>query len=354
MSMEGKLIKSDKHEHLKILGAGISGLSTAITLARNSLKVEVFEKNLHAGGRFKRDFQGLRNFGNETIDPIKEFENLGIRIRPYKKLMKIIRYSRSHHFELISNNKPIYYLVLRGRDKNSMDSQLANMASNQGVSIWYNTTLDVNEANIIATGPSKIDTIAYGEIYEDANVDDTGHVFLDNEYSPGGYLYVLPGEKKGEVEIANVVYNPAVTMKETKSLYLRALSNNNILKDLLNGATRKSIQGGIGSFTSLENLYQNNRYYVGEAAGLQDATAGFGIRYAVMSGCLAAQSILTGKDYNEQIAKTLKSRLEFDWKRRENFKKLTNKEIDKTFQLINKKFGHELTVEEYESFRGDI
>jgi len=346
-------MKIDNQKTIKILGAGISGLSAAITLARKGLKAEIFEKNAHAGGRFKHDFQGLRNFGNENIDPIKEFKNLGIQIRPYKKLMKIIRYSRSCHFELI-NNKPIYYLVLRGRDKNSMDSQLANMASNQDVSIQYNTTLDMNEADIIATGPSKIDTIAYGEMYEDANVDDTGHVFLDSEHSPGGYLYVLPGEKEGEVEVLNVTSNPTTTMQKTKILYNQALKNNNILRDLLKGAIKKSTRGGMGSFTLLNEPYQNKKYYVGEAAGLQDATAGFGIRYAVISGYLAAQSILTGNNYNKQIANTLKSQLIFDRQRSERFKTLTNKEIDKIFKKIIEKFGNELTIEEYELFRGEI
>ena len=137
-------------------------------------------------------------------------------------------------------------------------------------------------------------------------------------------------------------------------LYNRAIQENNILKDFLNGATRKSIQGGIACSTLLEAPYQNNRYYVGEAAGLQDFTAGFGIRYAIISGCLAAQSVLAGKDYNEQISKTFKSQLEFERKRSENFKKLTNNEIDKIFQSINEKFGHELTIDEYESIRGVI
>lgn len=339
---------------VKILGAGISGLSAAITLARNDLRVEVFEKNSHTGGRFKRDFQCLRNFGNKTIDPIIEFKNHGIPIKAYKKLMKIGRYSRSHSFEVINDDKPIYYLVLRGKGENSIDSQLEGLANNLGVNIHYNAVIDISEVDIVATGPSRADSRAYGEIYEDANIDDRGYVFLDNRYSPNGYLYALPSEKKGEVEIINGIRDPRVSTQTIKLLFNRAIQKNSVLIGLLEGATRRSTQSGIGCFTLLGKPYQNNRYYVGEAAGLQDVTAGFGIRYAFISGYLSAQSILTGKDYNRLITKTFKSQLEFERKRCKRFRKLTNTEIDKIFQSAIDKFGHELTIEEYESLRGDI
>jgi len=341
-------------EPVKILGAGISGLSTAITLARNGLNVEVFEKSLHAGGRFKRDFQGLSNFGNLGIDSLKEFEKLGIYLKPYKKLMKIIRCSQSHSFEVFSDDKPIYYSVLRGENKNSIDSQFVTMAINLGVDIRFNIKFNPNDVNIVATGPYSGDSLAYGELYEDTNIDESGYAFLDKRYSPSGYLYVIPGERNGEAEIVNYSSDPSVDIKTLKLLYNRAVKENDILKDILDGATRKSTRGGIGCCSLLDEPFQNNRYYVGEAAGLQDVTAGFGIRYAIISGYLAAQSVLAGKNYSQLISKTFKPQLEFERKRSENFKKLTNREIDKIFQAINEKFGHEITVEEYESMRGEI
>ena len=73
-----------KNKSIKILGSGISGLSAATTLAKNGINVEIFEKKSHSGGRFNRDFQCLRNFGNEIIDPLKEFEKIGILIKPVK------------------------------------------------------------------------------------------------------------------------------------------------------------------------------------------------------------------------------------------------------------------------------
>lgn len=344
----------DNSNSIKILGAGISGLSAAITLARIGTKVEVIEKRSHPGGRFERDFQGLRNFGTANMNPIREFEKLGFYLKPYKKLKRIFVFSQSHSFGVVNNNKPIYYCVLRGKNDNSIDRQLEKLAIKYGVKISYNTILNINEVDIIATGPSKVDSIAYGEIYEETNIDDAGYVFLDKRYSPGGYLYVIPGEKKGEAEVVNTAFTPKVKMKKIKSLFNKAIKGNDILKDILNGAISVSIQKGIGCYTLLDKVYCSNRYYVGEAAGLQDATAGFGIRYAIISGYFAAQSIITGKDYNQLLFNFFNSQLEFERVRSENFKKLTNKETDKIFQLVNEKNGGILTLDQYESIRGVI
>ena len=60
--------------------------------------------------------------------------------------------------------------------------------------------------------------------------------------------------------------------------------------------------GGVGSF-SLKNVKKGATLYVGEAAGLQDFLWGFGMRFAITSGYLAAQSIISNKDY-ERIAET--------------------------------------------------
>lgn len=41
-----------------------------------------------------------------------------------------------------------------------------------------------------------------------------------------------------------------------------------------------------------------HRRYVGEAAGFQDYLFGFGIRYAMLSGALAARSLIEGSNYD--------------------------------------------------------
>lgn len=55
--------------------------------------------------------------------------------------------------------------------------------------------------------------------------------------------------------------------------------------------------GGFANFRLPRAAMQDGRPVVGEQAGFQDALAGFGMRYALRSGLLAARSILDRTDY---------------------------------------------------------
>ena len=74
-------------KNIKILGAGLSGLSAAINLAKVGYNVDVFEKRSDCGGRFKDDLEGLENWSS-NIDVLGELKSMNIRINfdctPYK------------------------------------------------------------------------------------------------------------------------------------------------------------------------------------------------------------------------------------------------------------------------------
>ena len=55
--------------------------------------------------------------------------------------------------------------------------------------------------------------------------------------------------------------------------------------------------GGFANFRLPRTAVQGGHLVVGEQAGFQDALAGFGMRYALRSGILAARSIVEGVDY---------------------------------------------------------
>ena len=55
--------------------------------------------------------------------------------------------------------------------------------------------------------------------------------------------------------------------------------------------------GGFANFRLPRTALQGGHPVVGEQAGFQDALAGFGMRYALRSGILAARSLLEGTDY---------------------------------------------------------
>ena len=68
--------------------------------------------------------------------------------------------------------------------------------------------------------------------------------------------------------------------------------------------------GGVGYF-SINNIYKKGKsLFVGEAAGIQDFLAGFGMRTVITSGYLAAKSIIEDLDYVELANQQFKKYLE--------------------------------------------
>jgi flavin-dependent dehydrogenase len=75
-----------------------------------------------------------------------------------------------------------------------------------------------------------------------------------------------------------------------------------IISQMVNLEVREAKDfSGIVSFSLRHRLQEGESLYVGEAAGLQDLLWGFGIRYALTSGFLAAKSIAGGDDYQTLI-----------------------------------------------------
>ena len=139
-------------EKVIILGAGPSGLTAAINLARSGFLVEVYEKRDEAGKRFHGDLQGLENW-SDAADTLAQFQDMNIRINfdycPYKDL-SLTNGEELLHF---SCHKPAFYLVKRGTMSASLDQGLKEQALDAGVNIFFSSSRSEEEADIIATGP---------------------------------------------------------------------------------------------------------------------------------------------------------------------------------------------------------
>src|SRR5207245_9439757 len=86
----------------------------------------------------------------------------------------------------------------------------------------------------------------------------------------------------------------------------------------------------------------------GEASGIQDAVGGFGIRYAVGSGALAAKSLLTGSDYATMLREEFRDDFEVAMKSRAWLERATDEDYDRFLE----KLGPEVGVSDYASWRG--
>lgn len=276
---------------VKIIGSGLSGLSAAITLARAGVEVDVYETREDVGKRFHGDIEGLENW-SEKEDILKEFGKMNIRINfdcdPFSELT----ITNGSNKKELTFEKPLFYLVRRGPFPGSLDYGLKEQALALGVSIKFRSTIPFSEADIVAVGPTskRIAGVDKGIVFRTAN-KDKAVVLLNDRAAFKGYAYLLVTKGHGcmGTVVLDALSRVSTCFEETRRIFSTLID--------LDIQDPKKI-GGIGSF-STKNVFTNGKaLFVGEAAGLQDFLWGFGMRYAITSGVLAAQSILEDEDYD--------------------------------------------------------
>ncbi len=287
---------------IKILGGGVSGLSAAINLAKAGYKVDVFEKNREIGERFHGDLQGLENW-SENEDILKKLKEMNIGINfdcdPFSSLI-VSNGSRDWNF---SCNKTLFYLVKRGPIKGSLDQGLKEQALKLGVNIYLNRTIPNDESDIIATGPilKEVFAVAKGITFK-TSMKDIAVAITNDSVAFKGYSYLLVTKGHGCMCTALTDNFDKINnyFDKTRRMFL-----NMVNLDIKN---EKNF-GGVGCFSNKNIFKKGKSLYVGEAAGLQDLLWGFGIRSAVVSGFLAAKSIMNNEDYEKLARKYFKNRL---------------------------------------------
>jgi len=290
----------ENSREIRIIGAGPAGLAAAIHLAKNHYKVTVYEKHADVGMRFHNDFQGLENWSTEE-DVLGSLQAMSIRTDFLNKPVYegwLYGPSTSAH---IKSAAPIFYLIKRGRNPDTLDYALKKQALDLGVTIMFNTRADSKEGDIIATGPRKPRVFAFGTVFE-TTIKDTAAVILDDAVAPKGYAYLLVCD--GEATLGTAMFEDFVN----GAAYLEKAI------EKFQDATGAEIKNpkkfvGFGSFSIPKTAVKGGKSYVGEAAGFQDFLFGFGMRYAMTSGYLAAKSIIEHIDYDSLWLSTFGQRL---------------------------------------------
>jgi len=136
---------------LAVLGAGLSGLTTAINLARERYDVDVYEKNKDVGTRFRGDLQGLENWSARK-DILEELREMNIKANfdcdPFSRVT-LTTYSRTKE---IVFKRPLFYLVKRGSFSGTIDYGLKAQALELSIKMHFEETRSPNEVDIVATG----------------------------------------------------------------------------------------------------------------------------------------------------------------------------------------------------------
>jgi len=329
----------------RIGGAGVAGLAAASALARAGERVEVFEMKSRVGSSAGVHTEGIRNYlGWNGLEDLARF---GIKIRPFSITNRVVR--RSRHFVSVVRG-PSYYLVDRG-GPSSVERQLLDQALDAGVQVRYKTKVDLTSVDIRATGApkGKANMLAAGYRFdrEGSNLpDDEIHAAFDSDLAPAGYLCVLPGPTWHSVYSVSwrVLPYEELLAKVDRALRL------DWVRDLLGMATRVGRIYGKGYYhpNPYEAAYKDTVPHAGEAGGIQDAVGGFGIRYAIVSGALAAKALLDDLNYPALLREEFGDEFEAAMKSRAWLDRATDEDYDRLLE----KLGPEVGLSDYTSWRG--
>ena len=284
-----------------IVGAGPASLVAAITLARSGIEAIVHEQNVDAGMRFNGDFQGLENW-SEKEDVPAFLSSMGVEINfrcdPY--------FNPEFHGPqgqkvVLRTSRPLFYLVERGTNEWTIDQGLKRQALEAGVTIIWNDKLVQLPSGpvIVGTGPKAADAIAKGIVFSTSHSDCSVGIF-DDRIAPKCYAYLLVN--RGKATLATCLFKD---FRNERMYFERALRR--IKETLEIEINRPREFGAIVNFFLMPSAVKNERIlYVGENAGFQDALWGFGMKYAIRSGYLAARSIIEGSSYDRLCDKYIR------------------------------------------------
>ncbi|HYK01400.1 MAG TPA: NAD(P)-binding protein [Thermoanaerobaculia bacterium] len=277
---------------IRIAGAGPSGLAAAIALARAGRVVEVHEAKRDVGMRFIGDLQ-IIEAASET-EPVPEFlDRIGIEPNFYfRPVSSATFYDHRNNARTIRSKEPYGFFIKRGPEEGTLDRGLLAQAQRLGVKVIFNSRLKPEEADIVATGPAAPDGLAREMTWHTADPERV-EVFFNHHLSPGGYSYFFILDGVATFGCAIVADFKKIDQYFEHSLASAQRANPfEIPEETRTGYSYMN-------FHLKQSAMRGNARWVGEAAGFQDYLFGLGIRYALTSGSLAAQSILEDRDFNE-------------------------------------------------------
>lgn len=303
--------------------------------------MELFERKSRLLPSSGPHTEGIRNY--RSLDALEELRSVGFSLEPFSTVMHTIRCSPHRRTELLG---PAHYLFARGREPATVDQTLYRRARSAGVRFHFGTSLDPAEADIVATGPPKDGTSILGAGYtfsvEGSHLPlDTAYALFDNEAAPAGYLTITPGPA------FHSIYSVSWTEFDYERLlgcFTRALDAPWIREILGTSRWVGKIHGRAHMVEDpIAGAERSGALYVGEAGGFQDAVAGFGFRYAVMTAGLAARSLLQSEDYRELLKAAFGDEFQEAWAFRKRFTHATNDDYDRMLERL----GPTLTLEAY-------
>lgn len=342
---------------IAIIGAGLSGLCCAITLEKNGLEVDVFEKRGKVGDRFviaEAMFSMTQHPIHDAVQYLSE--TYDIHLKPSSNIQKLQCYSQNERCELHGH---LGFINMRGKHQDSYESQLAaqlktdiqflNEVSYDDISRKYTHV-------VLATGDA-LDTkklqpydIAFKATFRGAMIegdfDQTEtHAFFNNDIAPKGMAYLLPhSDKLASLVLVypqyreNEDYDKEELWKKCFQECCRRLDQDfTVIRDF---SLKDYIVG------KAEHSRIGNTFFVGNCWGAISPVFGIGQFESMLTGIYAAQDIAGQGDY-ANLTKHLSQGYHDSLSLRRGLEKLDNDQLDLITKSISNKFAEKFITSQH-------
>jgi flavin-dependent dehydrogenase len=299
---------------VRIAGAGLSGLSTAIGLARLGQRVEVFERNVDSGMLRHADWDAIENWTTEE-DLFVSLNRWGIMPTfEYRTPYSFEVYNAKGERQIVTLQQPLFYLVSRGPQAGSVEQALKTQALDQGVRIYYNQPCDKGEVDVWATGARSANFFLGAGLTFRTSHPDIVMVLVDTFLAPKAYAYLVIVDGFGTLStVLTRDFNQARTYLDRCMQACRRYKSFD-MDDV-------KMSSGFGGLVSAVWKPITRPLVVGEAGGFQDFLWGFGIRHALHTAHLATRALDEGLEYEQLVRSEIRplvqasllNRTIYDW-----------------------------------------
>jgi len=314
-----------------IIGAGLAGLACALTLEKEGVAFDIFERRSMCGELFHHTSAMLQIMNRPVKDPLQHLsEQYDLNIAPITPIKRIVM--RTPLKESTVRGRNLGYFFMRGQQEGSIEQQLHGKLKTP---VQFNTHADWRTLSeqydyvVVCDGQGRItkelgcwnDTFrswVKGATILGEFDQNTLIMWLNTNYCKSGYAY-LTSYNKNKAFIALVV--PNCDQQELSYYWNLFLKLENIRFEV---AETFEVNHSAGHVFPHQ---VNNILFAGLAGGFQDPFLGFGQFASLSTGAIAGRSISRQQDYETEIkAMTKEIRNLSDY--RDNLDPITNPNYD--------------------------
>ncbi len=334
------------------MGAGLSGLITALILEKHGITPVIFEKRSQVGDRF---FNGEVLFSLLSM-PYKDIiaylaNHYQIYLRPINNIRYLILHSEKQKAVI---NGHLGFINYRGRSPYSFENQLAGALKSKIIfnsDFTYEQLLKEFTHIVLSTGDA-----AYASKIQDYQQDLTATLhgvrvtgkfnrytvmtWLNNRFAPKGYGYLIPlSEQKADL-VTWIPDYPENRRYEQQSLWDDFYAQ--ACKDLDQDLTITS-HFEVNRYIIGNCHYPRigNTFFTGNCFGAITPFLGFGQSIAILTGIYAAQD-LSGQGNYEELCRPLKQNYQNSLVLRRAWERFDNKRFDMLVRFFGTKLGNRI------------